>query len=92
MSDKAYSHPSTRTDLSGKRIKHTIPQRRDEIAHRKAHGSKGWPPARAGRPNVQAEQHFERSLNRFKQWRWLATRYDKYAVTFLGGSTLHPSC
>jgi len=27
----------------------------------------------------------ERSFNRFKQWRGVATRYDKYALTFLGG-------
>ena len=30
----------------------------------------------------------ERSFNRFKHWRGIATRYDKYALTYLGGLTL----
>ena len=27
----------------------------------------------------------ERGFNRLKQWRGVATRYDKYALTYLGG-------
>jgi putative transposase len=30
----------------------------------------------------------ERGFNRFKHWRGIATRYDKYALTYLGGLTL----
>ena len=30
----------------------------------------------------------ERSFSRSKQWRGIATRYDKYAVTYLGGFLL----
>ena len=30
----------------------------------------------------------ERGFNRLKHWRGIATRYDKYALTFLGGVTL----
>jgi transposase len=33
----------------------------------------------------------ERGFNRFKQWRRVATRYDKYALTFLGGVLLAAS-
>jgi putative transposase len=40
LADKAYCHPSTRTFLRDKKIKHTIPERSDQIAHRKAKGSK----------------------------------------------------
>jgi transposase len=85
LADKAYSHPSTRTYLRGKRIKHTIPERSDQVARRKAKGSKGGRP-----PGFDAELYalrntVERSFNRLKQWRGLATRYDKYAVTYLGG-------
>src|SRR5699024_9356472 len=36
LADKAYSHPSTRAYLEGKQISHTIPERRDQIAHREA--------------------------------------------------------
>ena len=41
LGDKAYSHPSTRTELRSRRIKHTIPERKDQIARRKAKGSAG---------------------------------------------------
>jgi putative transposase len=30
----------------------------------------------------------ERGFGRFKQWRGIATRYDKYARTYLGGVLL----
>ena len=30
----------------------------------------------------------ERGSNRLKQWRGIATRYDKYALTYLGGVLL----
>jgi putative transposase len=33
----------------------------------------------------------ERGFNRLKQWRGIATRYDKYALTFLGGVLLAAS-
>ena len=46
LADKAYSHPSTRSELRSRRIKHTIPERSDQIERRKAKGSAGGrPPA-----------------------------------------------
>jgi putative transposase len=30
----------------------------------------------------------ERGFNRLKHWRGIVTRYDKYALTYLGGVTL----
>jgi transposase len=88
LADKAYSHPSTRTYLRGKRIKHTIPERTDQIARRKAKGSKGGRPPAFDAELYKLRNTVERSFNRFKQWRGLATRYDKYAVTYLGGVLL----
>src|SRR3981081_3976827 len=41
LADKAYSHPSSRTQLRSRRIKHTIPEREDQITRRKAKGSAG---------------------------------------------------
>ena len=38
LADKAYSHPSTRTALRSQKIKHTIPERQDQIDRRKAKG------------------------------------------------------
>lgn len=88
LADKAYSHPSTRTYLRGKRIKHTIPERRDQIGRRKAKGSKGGRPPGFDAEAYKLRNTVERSFSRFKQWRGLATRYDKYAVTYLGGVLL----
>jgi putative transposase len=88
LADKAYSHPSTRVRLRGLRIPHTIPERSDQIAHRKAKGSHGGRPP-AFDPDTYAHRNtVERSFNRLKHWRGIATRYDKYAITFLGGVTL----
>jgi transposase len=88
LADKAYSHPSTRSELRSRRIKHTIPERSDQIARRKAKGSKGGrPPAFSGRI-YKHRNTVERSFNRLKHWRAVATRYDKYALTYLGGVLL----
>ena len=73
---------------AGRRIKHTIPERRDQIAHRKAKGSRGGRPPGFDAETYKLRNTVERSFNRFKQWRGLATRYDKYAVTYLGGVLL----
>jgi putative transposase len=88
LADKAYSHPSTRTELCCRGIKHTIPERSDQIARRKAKGSAGGrPPAFSGRI-YKHRNTVERGFNRLKQWRGVATRYDKYALTYLGGVLL----
>lgn len=88
LADKAYSHPSTRTALRAKKIPHTIPERRDQIAHRKAKGSLGGRPPSFD-PRLYRERNtVERGFNRLKHWRGVATRFDKYAFTYLGGVTL----
>ncbi len=88
LADKGYTHPSTREALRQRRIPHTIPERSDQIARRKAKGSRGGRP-----PSFDAEKYkrrnvVERSYVRLKQWRGIATRYDKHARTFLGGVLL----
>lgn len=88
LADKAYSHPSTRKLLRGKRINHTIPERRDQIERRQAKGSMGGRPPAFDPELYKLRNTMERSFNRLKQWRGLATRYDKYAVTYLGGVLL----
>lgn len=88
LADKAYSHPSTRQYLRDKRVKHTIPERDDQIAHRKKKGSKGGRPPAFDAQVYTLRNTIERAFNRLKQWRGIATRYDKYAVTYLGGVLL----
>lgn len=88
LADKAYSHPSTRAHLRASKIPHTIPERRDQIEQRKAKGSRGGRPPAFDPTLYRHRNTVERSFNRLKHWRGIATRYDKYALTFLGGLTL----
>lgn len=88
LGDKAYSHNSTRARLRKMRIKHTISERSDQIAWRKAKGSAGGRPPAFDPETYCNRNTVERSFNRLKQWRGIATRYDKYALTYLGGVTL----
>lgn len=88
LADKAYSHDSTRAYLREHRIAHTIPERSDQIARRKAKGSHGGRPPGFDPTRYRHRNSIERGFNRLKHWRAIATRYDKYALTFLGGVTL----
>jgi transposase len=88
LADKAYSHPSTRNQLRQRKIPHTIPQRSDQIAHRQAKGSRGGRPPALDAEKYKQRNTVERSYLRLKQWRGIATRYDKHARTFLGGVLL----
>ena len=85
LADKAYSHPSTRRELRRRRIRHTIPERRDQVEHRRAKGSSGGRPPTFDPERYRERNTVERGFGRFKQWRGIATRYDKYARTYLGG-------
>lgn len=88
LGDKAYSHPSTREHLRSLKIAHTIPERSDQIERRKAKGSRGGRPPAFDAETYRHRNTVERSFNRLKHWRGIATRYDKYALTYLGGLTL----
>lgn len=85
LADKAYSHPCTRRQLRRRRIPHTIPERHDQRQRRKARGSKGGRPPAFDSGLYAHRNTAERGFGRLKQWRGIATRYDKYALTFLGG-------
>lgn len=88
LADKAYSHPSTRKALRAKKIPHPIPERRDQIERRAAKGSRGGRPPSFDPELYRERNTIERGFNRLKHWRGVATRYDKYAFTYLGGVTL----
>jgi putative transposase len=88
LADKAYSHESTRARLRKAKIAHTIPERRDQIARRKRKGSHGGRPPAFDPDLYRHRNTVERGFNRLKHWRGIATRYDKYALTYLGGLTL----
>ena len=64
LADKAYSHPSTRTRLRALRIKHTIPERSDQIGRRKAKGSTGGRPPAFDSRMYAHRNSVERGFNR----------------------------
>jgi putative transposase len=70
------------------KIPHTIPERTDQIDRRKAKGSRGGRPPTFDQLLYRWRNTVERSFAHLKQWRGIATRYDKYALTYLGGLTL----
>ena len=88
LADKACSHPSTRERLRGRRIPHTIPERQDQQDRRRAKGQQRWPATRIRPADLRQTNTVERRYLRLKQWRGIATRYDKHALTFLGGVIL----
>ena len=88
LADKAYSHPSTRMFLRRKKIPHTIPERSDQIERRTAKGSAGGRPPSFSAETYKERNSVERGYNRLKQWRGIATRYDKTAINFRGGVLL----
>jgi transposase len=82
LADKGYAHDSTRAALRRRRIRHAIPERRDQIARRAAKGSRGGRPPGFDRAACKQRNVVERCFNRLKQWRDLATRYAKRAVIY----------
>jgi len=80
--DKAYSSKANRAALRRRKITAIIPERTDQRNNRSRKGSHGSRP-----PNFDAERYkkrnqIERGFNRRKQWRGVATRYDKLAAHY----------
>jgi len=88
LGDKAYSGRANRELLRRKRIKTVIPQRADEIGHRLRRGSVGGRPPAFDSVAHKNRNVVERSFNDHKQWRGIATRYEKLASIYRGGVVL----
>lgn len=82
LADKAYSAGAYRRALRERGIQVVIPEKSDTIAARGRRGSRGGRPpvfdVAAYRGRNVVERHFALT----KQWRGLATRYDKLAITY----------
>lgn len=86
--DKAYSARGHRAHLRSRGITAVIPEPADQIAHRANKGSRGGRPVTFDARDYKNRNVVERAFNHFKNWRGLATRYDKHALVFRGGVVL----
>ncbi|MGW8354309.1 IS5 family transposase [Streptomyces wedmorensis] len=85
LADKAYSSRAIRTRLRRRGIRAVIPQPSDQAANRKRRGRLGGRPPAFDHEAYKQRNTVERCINRLKQWRGLATRYDKTATIYLAG-------
>lgn len=80
--DKAYSSRANRKALRNRKIVAVIPQPKDQIANRVRKGSRGGRPPSFDPARYKLRNQVERGFGRRKQWRGLATRYDKLGVSY----------
>ena len=80
--DKAYSSRANRAALRARRIRHTIPEREDQQANRARKGARGGRPPAFDRERYRHRNQVQRLMNRRKQFRAVATRFDKLAVRY----------
>ncbi len=81
LADKAYSVREVRQVLRVRKIPHTIPERKDHKTNRARRGSHGGRPPNFDRELYKQRNRIERAFNRLKQFRAVATRYDKLKKT-----------
>jgi transposase len=86
--DKAYSSRRNRCYLRQRQIKHTIPEPKNQRANRQARGSKGGRPIGFGKTIYKRRNEVERTINAIKNFRAVATRFDKRAYVFHGTVTV----
>jgi transposase len=87
--DKAYSSRAIRQHLRDRGIRAVIPQPSDQIAHRIRRGSRGGRPISYDRADYRNRNVIERRFAALKQWRGIATRYDKLAIVYRAAAVLH---
>ncbi len=75
--DKAYGSRANRAALRRRGVPHAIPERDDVIKGRARKGSRGGRPPKFDKERYKTRNQVERLMNRRKQFRAVATRFDK---------------
>jgi transposase len=89
LAGKAYGSRAHRDRLRAAKILVVIPEKSNSITAREARGQAGGRPFAFDAELYKPRNVVERSYNTFKQWRSLATRYDKLAVIYRGVAVLN---
>jgi transposase len=79
LADRGYSYLKYRKILRYRGIRHSIPERRDQVKQRK---SKPGRPLHFDKDRYKQRNVVERFINRLKHWRGIATRFEKRATYF----------
>lgn len=87
--DRAYSSRAIRAHLRERGIIAVIPEPADQTGHRKRRGSHGGRPPGFDAIDYRARNVIERRFCHLKQWRGLATRYDKLATVYRAAAVLN---
>ncbi|WP_407560853.1 IS5 family transposase [Streptomyces sp. 184] len=82
LADRAYSSRAIRGHLRRRGIRAVIPQPADQIGHRLRRGRAGGRPPGFDAETYKKRNTVERCIARLKQWRGLAMRTDKLAITY----------
>jgi transposase len=88
LADKGYSSRANRQLLRRRGIAHTIPEPRDQQANRRRKGAAGGRPVGFDKDRYARRSAIECGFGLLKQWRGLATRYDKHARNYAGALNL----
>ncbi|MEU9125744.1 IS5 family transposase [Streptomyces sp. NPDC048506] len=88
LGDKAYSSRAIRYLLRRRGIAATIPERRDQAANRRRRGARGGRPPAFDKEFYRDRNVVEPCFARLKQFRAIATRFDKLADRYHAGIVL----
>jgi transposase len=82
LADRAYSSRAIREHLRRRGIRTVIPQPSDQVGHRLRRGRAGGRPPAFDAEEYKQRNAVERCISRLKQWRGLALRTDKLAISY----------
>ena len=88
LADKAYSSKQNRAYLAGRKIKAAIPIKDDQVAARRRKGRAGGRPPAFNPVRYRDRNTVERAVNKLRETRAVATRYDKRDYIYRGTITV----